>query len=198
MAVRGRPRGFDRDAALARAMQLFWAKGYEGVQLAELTAAMGINPPSFYAAFRSKEATYREALDLYLATAGDGSMAALRDTPGATKDAIHAMLLASVEVALASPSAGGCMVSLGLVNGQDQNASLRDDLRMLRRTTATLIRERLERGVREADLPADIDAGRLATFYATVMQGLSLQAQDGASRNALIGVVETAMTALDT
>lgn len=197
MVVRGRPRGFDRDAALARAMQLFWAKGYEGVQLAELTAAMGINPPSFYAAFQSKEAIYREALDLYLATAGDGSIAALRDTLGTTKDAIHAMLLASVEVALASPSAGGCMVSLGLVNAQDQNASLRNDLRALRQTTTMLIRERLERGVHEADLPADVDAGRLATFYATVMQGLSLQAQDGASRDALIGVVETAMTALD-
>ncbi|MDI6028607.1 TetR/AcrR family transcriptional regulator [Corticibacterium sp. UT-5YL-CI-8] len=197
MAVRGRPRGFDRDAALAKAMQLFWAKGYEGVQLAELTAAVGINPPSFYAAVQSKEAIHREALDLYPATAGDGSMAALRDTPGTTTDAVHAMLLASVEVALASPSAGGCMDSLGLVNGQDQNAALRDDLRALRRTTATLIRDRLERGVREADLPADIDAERVATFCATVMQGLSLQAQDGASRDMLIGVVETAMTALD-
>lgn len=197
MAVRGRPRGFDRDAALARAMQLFWAKGYEGVQLAELTTAMGINPPSFYAAFQSKEAIYREALDLYLATAGAGGMTALGETPGAT-DAIRAMLMASVQVALASPSAGGCMVSLGLVNGQDQNARLRDDLRALRKTTAMLIRDRLERGIREADLPADIDPERLATFYATVMQGLSLQAQDGASRDALIGVVETAMTALDT
>lgn len=197
MAVRGRPRGFDRDAALARAMQLFWAKGYEGVQLAELTAAMGINPPSFYAAFQSKEAIYREALDLYLATAGEGSMAALRDTPGTTKEAIHAMLLASVEVALASPSAGGCMISLGLVNAQDQNAPLRNHLRALRRTTAMLILDRLELGIREADLPAGVDPERLATFYATVMQGLSLQAQDGASRDALIGVVETAITALD-
>lgn len=195
MVVRGRPRGFDRDAALAQAMQVFWAKGYEGVQLAELTAAMGINPPSFYAAFQSKEAIYREALALYLTTAGAGGMAALRETPGVA-DAIRAMLMASVEVALASPSAGGCMVSLGMVNGQARNAPLRDELRALRQTTAMLIRERLERGIREGDLPAETDAGVLATFYATVMQGLSLQAQDGASREELVGVVETAMTAI--
>ncbi len=80
MATRGRPRSFDRDAALRRAIEVFWAKGYEGAQLVDLTAAMGINPPSFYAAFSSKEALFREALDRYLATDGAASMQAL-ETP---------------------------------------------------------------------------------------------------------------------
>lgn len=68
--ARGRPRSFDRDAALARAMDVFWAKGYEAASLTELMVAMGLNPPSFYAAFGSKDALYRESVDLYLATVG--------------------------------------------------------------------------------------------------------------------------------
>lgn len=194
--ARGRPRSFDRDAALARAMEVFWARGYEGTQLSELMAAIGINPPSFYAAFGSKEAIFREAVDLYLSTAGAGSMKALVET-GNARDAVEAMLLASADIALASPSAGGCMVSLGLVNCQGHNAGLRDYMRDLRRTTALIIRERLERGVAGGDLPAGTDAGRLATYFTTVMQGLSLQAQDGATRDDLRGIVETAMRVLD-
>lgn len=194
--ARGRPRTFDRDAALERAMEVFWAKGYEGTQLAELMTTIGINPPSFYAAFGSKEAIFREAVDLYLQTAGAGSMRALAGT-GNARDAMAAMLLASAEIALASPSSGGCMVSLGLVNCQSQNASLRDHMCELRRTTLLLIRERLERGVAEGDLSARTDPDRLATFFATVMQGLSLQAQDGATRDDLRGIVETAMRVID-
>lgn len=194
--ARGRPRSFDRDTALARAMEVFWAKGYEGTQLAELMAAMGVNPPSFYAAFGSKAAIFREAVDLYLSTVGAGGMRALAETAKA-RDAIEAMLLAGAEIALASPSSGGCLISLGLVNGQSQNAALRDHMRDLRRATAVLIRKRLERGVTEGDLPAETDTARLAAYFATVLQGLSLQAQDGASLDDLRGVVETAMRGLE-
>ncbi|NKX16695.1 helix-turn-helix transcriptional regulator [Ochrobactrum pseudogrignonense] len=69
-APRGRPRSFDRDDALRRVMEVFWAKGYEGAQLIDLTAAIGVTPPSFYAAFGSKEAAFREAVELYKATTG--------------------------------------------------------------------------------------------------------------------------------
>ncbi|WP_163359819.1 TetR/AcrR family transcriptional regulator, partial [Klebsiella aerogenes] len=82
------------DQALERAMRVFWAKGYEGAQLVDLTAAMGINPPSFYAAFGSKQEIFREAIDLYLATAGANAMRALDGTPAA-RAAIEAMLRAS-------------------------------------------------------------------------------------------------------
>lgn len=193
--VRGRPRSFDRDTALKHAMEVFWAKGYEGTQLSELMVAIGINPPSFYAAFGSKEAIFREAVDLYLSTVGADAMRALAVTANA-RDAIEAMLLASAEIALASPSSGGCMVSLGLVNCHAQNAGLRDHMRDLRRTTVLLIRERLERGVTERDLPVETDTDRLSIYFATVLQGISLQAQDGATRNDLQATVETAMDVL--
>lgn len=194
--ARGRPRSFDREAALAEAMKLFWAKGYEAAQLTELMSAMSLNPPSFYAAFGSKEQIFREALDLYLATAGAGAMRALRDTPD-TRDAIAAMLRASVEVALSNPGAGGCLVSLALVNCQDRNESLRDDLRALRRTTAALIRERLRRGIQEGDLPPEADAEALADYFAMIVQGLSTQAQDAATREQLLRNVEISLSVLD-
>ncbi|HGM8383678.1 TPA: TetR/AcrR family transcriptional regulator [Pseudomonas aeruginosa] len=195
--ARGRPRSFDRDAALARAMEVFWAKGFEAAQLTELMAAMGINPPSFYAAFGSKEALYREAVDLYLSTVGADSMRALAETPR-VREAIEGMLLASLDIALASPSSGGCMVSLGLFNCHEQNAPLRDHMRELRRSTVRLIRQRLERGIADGELPTDTDTERLATYFATIIQGISLQAQEGAGRETLLGLVETSMDVLRT
>lgn len=177
-------------------MRVFWAKGYDATQIGDLLEAMAISPPSFYAAYTSKEALFREALARYGATDGSRSMAALNETPRA-REAVRAMLMASVETALGSPTAGGCMVSLGLVNGSEASAALRDELRELRRKTEALIHERLERGVREWDLRPDLDTARLAAFLATVMHGLSLQANDGASRDVLTGVVDAAMMAFD-
>lgn len=193
---RGRPRSFDRGEALDRAVQVFWAKGYEATQVADLTGVMGINPPSFYAAFLSKGAIYREAIGRYLATEGGGSMRAL-DEEADLRSAIRTMLRASVEVALSSLSAGGCMVSLGLVNGGPNNALLRGELRDLRRGTAMQIAERIRRGIVDRDLPDDTDVDRLAFYFATTMHGISLQAQDGASREQLLAFVETAMSAFD-
>lgn len=196
MAVRGRPRAFDRNAALERAMRVFWAKGYEATQLADLTAAMGINPPSFYAAFESKEAIFREAVDLYLATDGAASMRALADT-ASTRDAIGAMLLASIDIALANPAKGGCMVSLGLINCQEQNEGVRALMRGLRKTTEDLIYQRLEHGRADGELSPSADIGRISRFYAAMLQALSLQAQDGASQKDLAGIAEASLAALD-
>jgi len=70
MTARGRPRNFDKDAALERAMELFWIKGYEGASMTDLTSAMGIASPSLYAAFGSKEELFRRAVQHYGATEG--------------------------------------------------------------------------------------------------------------------------------
>ncbi|WP_202901337.1 TetR/AcrR family transcriptional regulator [Chania multitudinisentens] len=195
--ARGRPRNFDRDTALQRAMEVFWAKGYEATQLSELMTAIGINPPSFYAAFGSKEALYREALDLYLSTVGGVSVKALAET-GNVRGAIESMLLASLDTALASPSSGGCLVSLGLVNCQEQHAPLRDRMRELRHHMTLLIRQRLERAIVQGELSADTDTERLSAYFGTIVHGISLQAQDGTRREVLLGIVETAMEVLKT
>jgi len=194
MSNRGRPRTFDRDLALQRGMEVFWAKGYEGAQLVDLTTAMGINPPSFYAAFGSKEEVFRESVDHYRATIASGVIRALQEgqTAGA---AISAMLMKSIEVALTGPS-GGCLLILGLVDCIAENKPLRDYLKGIRRTSVMLIRQRLDRGVAEGDLPQDTDTQALATYYHTVVQGLSLQARDGGSRRDLYTAMTLALKAL--
>ncbi|MBW7565208.1 TetR/AcrR family transcriptional regulator [Chromobacterium subtsugae] len=192
MSVRGRPRSFDREQALRSAMRVFWAKGYDATQLAELTKVMNIKPPSFYAAFRSKEAIFREAVELYLHSEGSASMRALASA-ATTAEAIHGMLLASVDTVLASPGANGCLLILGLVNCEPDNVALQDYLRQIRQHTIQLIQSRLEDGVGKGELPADADCKQLANFYFTVIQGISLQARDGADRASLIDTVKLAM-----
>lgn len=194
MPPRGRPRSFDRDLALQRAMEVFWSKGYEGAQLTDLTAAMGINPPSFYAAFGSKEQAFREAVDLYIATVGAASMRALEAAP-ATRDGVRAMIEGSIDVAL-STRPGGCLLVLGVVNCLPENKAARKHLKDARRVTLSLIRRRLDRGIAEGDLAPDTDAAALADYYHGVLQAISFQARDGASRAALSRLIVPALAAL--
>lgn len=192
---RGRPRNFDRDLALRRAMDVFWAKGYEGAQLTDLTTAMGINPPSFYAAFGSKEAAFREALKLYEHKMGEGRIKAFGDDLD-TRGSIRAMLDHGIDVALAAPGSGGCLIMLGMINAAPGNEPLRDLLRNRRREGLAQVLARLERGVRDGDLPPSTDVMRLAMFYCAMLQAISLQARDGATREELDDIAAVAMRAM--
>ncbi|MCJ2059121.1 TetR/AcrR family transcriptional regulator [Methylobacterium sp. J-048] len=194
-SARGRPRGFDRDQALERLMQVFWAKGYEGAQLNDLTAAIGVKPPSFYAAFGSKEAAFREAIDLYIATIGSAQMQALQDA-ATFRDGLRAMLEGSVAVAL-STKPGGCLLILGVVNCLPANEAVRAHLLQARHKTVALVSDRLRRGVAEGELPGDTDIPQLAAFYHGIMQAISFQARDGATRAELRALIDPALRALD-
>jgi AcrR family transcriptional regulator len=194
MARRGRPRSFDRAAALRRAMEVFWERGYEGTSLSDLTEAMGINSPSLYAAFGSKEALFREAVALYDATEGSATGAALRDEPTA-RAAVEAVLRRNA-AAFADPSTPrGCMIVLAATNCSIANDGVRDFLADWRRNDQAAVEARLVRGVAAGDLPPGTDTGALAAFYTTVLHGLAIQARDGASHAALDAVVDQAMTA---
>ncbi|WP_313573813.1 TetR/AcrR family transcriptional regulator [Brevundimonas sp.] len=195
MAVRGRPRSFDRALALQRIMDVFWAKGYEGAQVSDLTAAVGIAPPSFYAAFGSKEAAFREAVDLYVATTGSAAVRALDQGPTA-RDAMHAMLQSSIDTALAAPQSSGCLLVLGVVNCQPDTEPLRDLLIRIRADTEAAVRARLDRSVLEGDLSPSVDTRVLANYFSMLMQGLSMQARDGASRDALEALVAPSLAIL--
>src|SRR5688572_25362336 len=112
MAVRGRPRTFDRERALRSAMEVFWARGYDGATLEDLQAAMGgIAPPSFYAAFGSKDQLFREAVDLYRATMTERIGGAL-DRPTA-REAVEALMRVATEQFCSGDGPRGCLVLLG-------------------------------------------------------------------------------------
>lgn len=174
-------------------MQVFWELGYEGASLQNLQRAMGgIAAPSFYAAFGSKEKVFREAVELYSRTLGAPMMEALE--AGATaRSSVAALLAAAVEAFTKPGLPRGCMLIAGAMNGSSANRDIQEFLRGLRARRHKLIRQRLQRAAREGEPGGDPAA--LASFYATVIDGLAIQARDGASRRVLRSVVENAMAA---
>jgi AcrR family transcriptional regulator len=196
MAERGRPRSFDRETALRRAMDVFWAKGYDATSLADLTSAMGINPPSLYAAFGSKEDLFREAVELYSASEGDDIWSGIELAPTA-REAVATMLRASAENFSRPGKPRGCMIVLSALNADEGNAAVCEALRAQRAGNVRQLRRRLERAVAEGELSGTIDPRAIATFYASVQHGMSILARDGASRKTLLSVADTAMSGWD-
>lgn len=186
----GRPRAFDADTALERALQVFWRKGYEGTSLSDLTAAMGINRPSLYAAYGNKEALFRKALDRY-AEAAMGSIHCALNEPTA-RGAVERLLCAAAGAACPDGPRGCLMVSAALAGG-DGAEVIRQELAARRAGTETLIRQRLKRARDEGDLPAGTDPADLARYVVTVLHGMSVQAAGGATREELRRVAETAL-----
>ncbi|GAA5787475.1 TetR/AcrR family transcriptional regulator [Chitiniphilus shinanonensis] len=195
MAERGRPRCFDRAEALRRAMEVFWKHGYEGSSLASLTEAMQINSPSLYATFGSKEALFKEALDQYDREEGGGVASILAEHRD-TRAAFAAMLESSAQCFTTPGRPAGCM-SLSALNCTPGNAGIWEHLHQRRARGQAELRERLARGVAEGDLPPGADLDAMATFYAAVRQGMSVQALDGASRDTLQSMARAAMLAWD-
>jgi AcrR family transcriptional regulator len=194
MTERGRPRVFDRQAALRRAMELFWEHGYEGTSIKDLTEAMGIKPPSLYAAFESKEALFREAVTLYLSTVSPEIWSAIAEARTA-HEAIERFLNATAEAYASPDQPSGCLIVLSALPANDSNAAVCGVLREQRARDVDTLRARLERAVEEGELPPGFDCHSVASFYATVQHGMSIQAQDGASLQTLLAVAECAMAA---
>lgn len=194
---RGRPRAFDREAALERATRLFWLRGYEATSIADLTEAMGIGAPSLYAAFGSKEALYVEALGHYQARY-EALVWGRFGTAGTAREAAACLLLDSAAALSGSlvDIPRGCMVALSTVGGEGLS-ELRDLVRSARGVTLERLEARLEQARAEGELPASADLRALARFVQTVQTGMSILARDGACRGELEGVARVAMQGWD-
>jgi AcrR family transcriptional regulator len=189
----GRPRAFDIEKALDSALRVFWEKGYEGTSLSDLTEAMGINRPSLYAAFGDKEALFRKVIDRY----DEGPAAYVREALGepTAYAVVERLLFGSVDLLSDPCNPKGCLMVQGAISCGDGANAIRRELNSRRAAGDAAIRERLERAKSEGDLPPDVDAGDLARYFTTVVHGMAIQAAGGASRNELLGVVETALRA---
>ena len=189
---RGRPLSFDRDAALETAMHVFWERGYEAASISDLTTAMGITPPSLYTAFGDKEQLFLEAIERYALGYGSAGARALVEEPSA-RGAIERWLTESANEHTQPCHPKGCMVVMAATNCSAAAERVQDAL-LLRRTEAIAnVGRRIQGGIDDGELPPDTDAKDLANFYATIYQGMSMQAKDGATHENLMATVRTAM-----
>ena len=197
MARSGRPRGFDRDAALDSAMHLFWEHGYEGASLLTLRRAMGdISSASFYAAFGSKEALYRETLARYLDRHGS-IVDALDDERLPPRARLERALMASVAVQtdLAHPT--GCMVTLSGMISSEASEPVRALTRSERDVTRKALHRCITAGVSAGDLDSATDVAGLVALYDGLVLGISIQARDAVPANAIRSGIKHAMAAWD-
>ncbi|WNG27632.1 TetR/AcrR family transcriptional regulator [Cystobacter fuscus] len=189
---RGRPREFDRSAALERAMEVFWERGYEGTSITDLTEAMGITAPSLYGAFTSKAELYREALELYQRTHGSAGAPALVEEPTA-RGAIDRVLEEAARAFADPRHPHGCMVSTAVLNCATENQPVARHVAGLRESSLERLQARFQRAIAEGELPSTTDAEGLARFYGAILQGMSVQARDGASEEELRKITSLAL-----
>jgi AcrR family transcriptional regulator len=188
-----RPRDFDEDVALNQAMTVFWRQGYEGTSLSDLTDAMGINRPSLYAAFGNKEELFRRALERYVKSPSSRVAAALA-LPTA-RETVAELLRAYADAPSVPGRPLGCLLLTGGLGGGAEAAPIHAELRRRRGGQIAALRQRFEAAQRSGELAAEVSAVDLARYYWAVLQGMVVQAADGASRAELRRVAELAMAA---
>ena len=187
----GRPREFDIERALDRALEVFWRNGYEGASIANLTEAMGINPPSLYAAFGNKEALFRRALDRYVQQRTgfwDEALAA----PTARGMIAH-LLHESANFLTEKCNPPGCLLVRGALSCSEAADPIVEVLAARRTEGEVAIRGRLEDAKHAGELPPGLEPVEFARYVLTVLEGMSVRAAAGANREELHKVAEVAL-----
>lgn len=190
----GRPRAFDREAALDRAMEVFWRKGFEGATLAELTREMGINPPSLYAAFGNKEGLFTAALDRYSARI-ESYLREILAAPTA-REVVSRMLHGKADYLTDPANPPGCLYVQGGLACGDEAKNVPAELARRRARAEVALRERFEQASAEGDLPPDANPAVLASLVMTLIQGMDVRASAGATREDLHRLVDLALAGL--
>ena len=192
---KGRPRTFDRATALNRALNVFWRRGYEPASIAELCAAMEINPPSLYAAFGNKAQLFMEAVQHYEDVYWDAAWARMTEVPD-IHEAMSGFFKDAGRILTSQDAPCGCLVILAATNVSAEAQDVNDALRALRTEGRDWFLARLRRAVEDRQLPAKTDVGALASALNTMLEGMSLQARDGVTHDELDRVAAIAMAML--
>ncbi|MEU5553692.1 TetR/AcrR family transcriptional regulator [Micromonospora sp. NPDC047793] len=187
----GRPRGFDAEAALQKAMTVFWKQGYEGASLADLTEAMGISRTSMYAAFGNKEQLFHLALQRY--EEGPGAYVVQALGAPTAREVATAFLTGSVQANTRPGCPAGCLGVQGALVVGETGQVARDTLAAWRARGQQHLRDRFQLAVEKGDLPADADPDLIARFVMTIANGMAVQAAGGATREDLQRVADAAL-----
>ena len=190
----GRPRQFDRDAALDAALRTFWTYGYEATSISTLTTAMGIAAPSLYAAFGDKRSLFDEVVEHYRATYVEPPMRPLFAEPRG-RDAIELTLRSLAHEYADASTPRGCLIASAATNCGPGSVGVQEQLREFRDDARRSFERRLRDAIAAGELPAGTDVRALARYFTMTVQGLAAQARDGASRKQLDTIVDLAMNA---
>jgi AcrR family transcriptional regulator len=188
----GRPREFDIEQALDRALEVFWRNGYEGASIASLTAAMGISPPSLYAAFGNKEGLFRRALDRYVARRRTEYWNDALAQPTARRMLEH-LLYESADFLTEKCNPPGCLLVRGALACSETAVPIAKELASRRSEGEALIRARLKAAREAGELPPGLEPDAFARYIMTVLEGMSVRAAAGASRKELHKVAKLAL-----
>lgn len=189
---RGRPRAFDADQAVDAAAEVFWKHGYDGASLADLTAAMGINKPSLYGAFGSKEELFHRVIARYAEQDMAYARRALDQPTG--YEVARALLLDNVDAVTRPDRPAGCLTIMG--GAASAASSIPQFLGESRIAGERALAARLQRAVDEGDFAAGTDAAVLARYLMAVTEGHAVHATAGATREQLRASAELALTAV--
>jgi len=184
---------FDRGAALRQAMLLFWQHGYEATSLSDLTAAMGVTPPSVYAAFRDKKRLFLEAVGLYLS--GPVTSERIIEEAATAREAAWGLLKAAATGFTGADTPAGCLLASSTVSCSAAAADVQDELAAMRRAIEGRLKDRIVQGISAGEMDAKTDAEAVAGHIMAVIQGMSTLARDGATREKLMRVAAAAMRA---
>lgn len=188
---RGRPPAFDHEEALEKALGIFWEHGYEGATMADLTAAMGMNKPSIYAAFGNKEELFRKALLKYQSGPVAYVAEALKEPTA--RQVVEKFLVNSAESLTCEDNPRGCMIVQGALSCGPGAAQIQQQLIANRHAYEDALRQRFESAQTQGDLPQHVNPSELAKYVATIHQGMSVQATSGATREELMAVIQMVM-----
>jgi AcrR family transcriptional regulator len=190
---KGKPRSFDREAVLKKALGVFWKRGYEPASISELCEAMEINPPSVYAAFGNKAQLFMEAVNHYENVYWNDAWDRLETEPDVRK-AMKGFFKDAATILTSQDAPCGCMVVLGAANVSKDSQDVNDALKALREEGKECFATRLKQGMTDGEFSKDVDIDTLASTLNTMFHGMSIQARDGVSHEELERVAAVAMT----
>lgn len=194
MSPAGRPRTFDREEALKKAMLVFWEKGFEGTTMADLIAAIGMKAPSVYAAFGNKDALFREAVELYKIKVEQGPLKALNETTPIL-EALESSLNESVKM-VSGPEACSCLIMAGAINCAPEHQEHVQHLKSLRSKYKETLKKRFMQAIEDGQVVEGTKADELAEFYFSFIHGLAMRAKDGSTKEELRSSCKFALKAL--